>query len=64
MITIIDIAICISCRDAAHNRGLPFDLNELQEEWLSGGEERGEFSDFVVNRLNALCAEQETVNEA
>lgn len=66
MINIIDIVICIACRDSAHQRGLTFDLDELQAQWKQEDSPIC-FSDYVINHLNTLCEVQEndqTTNNA
>lgn len=58
MINIIDIAICIACRDSAHQRGLAFDLTQLQAQYK---QEKPpiDFADYVINHLNMLCEAQD-----
>lgn len=58
---IVDVAICYACRDSAHERGLDFDLDELQMQWK---QEQSPlcFSDYVIDHLNTLCEAQEYEN--
>ena len=60
MINIIDVFICIACRDSAHERGFDFDLDQLQEQYHQENSPI-KFSDYVINHLNALCKAQDNV---